>query len=81
MTSSFDCLPKGVDLAVFSFLDIQAIGRCCQVNKKFKQLASENVLWRNLIPKTCGLFTEITQNLMRGVSRDILTFIGEGYRT
>ncbi len=41
--------PKDVSLIIFSNLDFQDLGRCCQVSKKWSSVAEENNLWKQFI--------------------------------
>ncbi len=43
-------LPPECDLAIFSYLGAQDLGRCCQVCKEWRKLASDGTLWKRLFP-------------------------------
>ncbi|MBJ7448748.1 MAG: F-box protein [Parachlamydiales bacterium] len=53
---SIQFLPNDVLLQVFYNLDIQDVGRCTQVCKKWQITANTNKLWHSLAKKTFGYF-------------------------
>ena len=51
MSINFDnitTLPEELNYKIFSFLDPIALGKCCLVNKKFNELASNDNLWKDM---------------------------------
>ena len=43
--------PEEISLAIFSYLNSQELTRCFCVNKTWKALASDEVLWNTLLPR------------------------------
>lgn len=53
----FNSLPRDVALKIFSYLNAKELTRCQQLNKKYKELASNEALW-NALPPPEGTFDE-----------------------
>lgn len=44
-------LPEDPLFEIFSYLDTQSLARCCQVNQKWSELVSRDILWKIRYPK------------------------------
>ena len=43
-------LPEELNYKIFSFLDPISLGNCCQVSKKYNELASHDNVWKDMFP-------------------------------
>ena len=55
-----DKMPDEILMKIFSYLEVQDLGRCAMVSKRFHEMAYERRLWHklpiNLFNKDSGLF-------------------------
>lgn len=47
-------LPHDVSLIIFSYLNLEELGRCCQVSKKWQALVQTDSRWKALYPANFG---------------------------
>ena len=60
-------IPNEILLKIFSYLEIQDLGRCAKVSKKFHEIAYEKVLWQKLAVNLAGkrVPVEFLQHIMK----------------
>ncbi|PSN29548.1 F-box/LRR-repeat protein 4, partial [Blattella germanica] len=47
-SEGFDCLPNETVLKIFGYLSLQTLCRCAQVNRRFRELATDSLLYTEL---------------------------------
>lgn len=57
--ATFDDLPKDIHLHIFSFFGKKELGCVAQVNKKYLYLASDDLLWKQLIKRELDISFEM----------------------
>ena len=60
-------VPKEVLLKIFSYLQLQDLGRCAKVSKKFHETAQDKLLWQKLPVNLSGgqVPVEFIQHIMK----------------
>ena len=60
-------IPNEILLKIFSYLEVQDLGRCASVNKKFHEIAYEKMLWQKLPVNLAGkqVPVEFLQHIMK----------------
>lgn len=53
-------LPDDLSLEIFSYLSPAALGLCCQVNSKWRRLASNNLVWREWGRQQFGQYLNVS---------------------
>ena len=58
-------IPNEILLKIFSYLEVQDLGRCARVSKKFHQMAYERRLWQKLPINLASVPVETLQHVMK----------------